>query len=704
LTRATLPDTLGGNAAMGNGRFNFLRALRLAGRQKVESHARWLRLWPLPVAGVLVWLKLWLVSAQPILAFGGAGHDDRLFVNLANCLAKGEWLGNYNELTLAKGCFYPVWIALMAKMKLPLPASQHLLYLIGVLTVVAAVRPLCGRPSRLLLLGAVLWLNPATYTMQVLRVVRETIYPALTLLVIAGTVGTALRLQAGRWRGLVPWLLLATVALGAFWQTREEGVWILPVFAVVVAFALLAQWRSRAPRWWLRGLACAFPLLAIPCSDAIVAWKNRAAYGIPVSVEFRAHDFLAAYGALTRVRSKPVGLRVPVSKEARARIYAVSPAFATLRKHLEGKVGAGWALSTRGQCPDVPEGEIGGGWFMWAFRDATARAGYYASGTKAMQFYRQLASEIDAACEKHQLDCRSARASMLPPWQPGYGKALLATFLKAIPAIVGFDGVRAGPQPSGGNRKTQILFEKMTNGRVAPLSSLSDLRVQGWVVGRSGIPSLAAVAADGLRMEPIPWLPSPDVGEAFRASGMDYPHVDNARLDLVVPRGTSIEIKHDGLTKSVALEKRGRSAAGPELHYNLETVTPTDQVSAPSERMAARVRTLIRITKAYQLTMPIFAFVALVAFSVQCLRMVRRREIRWSCAIAAGLLGIIVTRLALLSMIDISSFQAIEPLYLSSAYPAVILFVYLAIEEGWRSWGEWRAARAAAATATAPRS
>ncbi len=532
-------------------------------------------------AAGLILLKLWLVSAQPIIAIGRALYDDRLFLNLAHNLLGGAWLGPFNELTLVKGCFYPIWIALVARLGIPLLLSQHLLYLLAVVAMVAAVRPMGYGRWRLLVLGGVLWFNPGTYTFQVLRVIRQGIYPALTLLVIAGFVGTLLRARTESWRALGPWLLLSAPSLAAFWQTREEGVWLLPFLAGVVAFVVGRQWWVRAPRGWSSALACVIPLLAIPCSDGIVALINKAHYGIAVTVELKSHGFTAAYGALTRVKPKHLLPGAPVSKEARELIYPVSPAFATLEPLLEGPVGKAWGPVGRAVWPDLKAGEIAGGWFVWAFREAVARAGDYASGRKAMGFYRRLASEVDSACRAGKLDCLPARASMMPPWVPGYGKALLKTFSGAALFTVSFDGVSADPTPSVGDDSTLALYRDLTHDRIAPRGTFPDVRAQ----------------------------------------------------------------------------------------------------SSASERAAENVRLLDRVIELYRVVMPILAGLALFAFIVQIVEAIRKRTIAEIWVVQAGLLGAWVALLLLLSLLDVTSFPAIDPLYLSAAYPVLIVLVLLALFE-----------------------
>ena len=45
-------------------------------------------------AAVLTALKIWLTRGQALFAIGPATADDRLFLNLAAALLRGEWLGS----------------------------------------------------------------------------------------------------------------------------------------------------------------------------------------------------------------------------------------------------------------------------------------------------------------------------------------------------------------------------------------------------------------------------------------------------------------------------------------------------------------------------------------------------------------------------------------------------------------------------------
>ena len=133
--------------------------------------------------------KLFLTYSQKLTAFGNAFHDDRLFLNLATNLVNGTWLGTYNSLTLAKGPMYPMWIATISEVGIPLLLAQQLLYICAGLVLILALRRLVTNNLVLTLIYSLYLFNPITSGGCVTRVIREGIYPALTILVVACMIG-----------------------------------------------------------------------------------------------------------------------------------------------------------------------------------------------------------------------------------------------------------------------------------------------------------------------------------------------------------------------------------------------------------------------------------------------------------------------------------------------------------------------------------
>lgn len=380
------------------------------------------------IAAGLALVRAWLGAALPIFAIQASSHDDSLFLSLAQEIAQGRWLGAYGRLTLAKGPLYPAWVALTTTAGVPLIAAQQVLYVLACGAFVAALAPVVrGRGWRLALLGALLF-QPAGFAAQVAnRVVREGIYPALTLLALAAVAGTALRLSSVRTAAVGG--ALAGIALGALWLTREEGVWILPAAGILAA----APWMWDGPRPSLRawGAALASAVAAFALSWGAVAATNSSHYGVFATNDLSSGAFARAYGALTRVEHARRRRFVPVPAEVRQRLYAVSPAFRELEPHLEGRLLAFWGRGS--SCPVVNVcDDIGGGWFVWALRDAAQLARRSRSAGDAAGYWDAVATEVNAACDAGRLPCGAPRASVVEPWRWQYAGPVVDAWADAL--------------------------------------------------------------------------------------------------------------------------------------------------------------------------------------------------------------------------------------------------------------------------------
>ena len=446
------------------------------------------------VGVALVLVKLWLVGAQTVCAIGPAEHDDRLFLNLARALLRGEWLGHYYHLTLAKGPMYPMWIAGSFLAGVPLFTSQHLLYATMCALLVAAMRPLL--PGRWLgfLIFAVLLFNPMTFEAAVHgRIIRQDIYHSFALGTLAGLVAMHAR-RSEPMRKLVWWAVLLGGSFAAFWLTREEGVWILPLVVTLWAWLLIGAWREDRKRFVPRCLFLLSPLALFFGAVTTVCALNLHYYGVFATVEFKAAPFKDAYGALGRVTPLKWRPYIPVQREVRERIYAVSPAFAELRPYLEGETGEAWAGPGAAMTGIPPEErEIAGGWFMWALRDAVELAGHGRTGADAMAYYRKLADEVNAACDDGRLAAGPRHSGFVPVWNPGYGPMLRVSLARATKFFLTFDGFNVVPVRSIGPPDKLILFADLTRERLSPEQGMvSPYPQQRWL-DRVRLPILAGI-------------------------------------------------------------------------------------------------------------------------------------------------------------------------------------------------------------------
>lgn len=361
--------------------------------------------------------KLVLVSSQTLSFFPS---DDYFFIKLANNIIGGSWLGAYDQNTLAKGPFYPLYIAVMFFSGIPLLISQQLLYIAACATFIIAVRGLVKKPLALFIIYLVLLFNPmSTSSPYMTRVLREGIYHSLTIFTVSCAIGLLVENDRSL-RKLVLWSIGLGLSLSFFWLTREEGIWLLPSVLIIAGFAMVRIWPKRTEDRVKRLSLCVLPFVIWFFFLGTVASLNKAHYDVFRITDFKSRPFISALKALMRVKPAEWDPMLPLPAEARERIYKVSPAFLELKPFLEGGPARSWrSFSCRllGICDD-----IGGGFFMWALRSSVAMAGFYNSAKDADNYYMRLTGEINRACADKKLDCQSEKTSIsiLPPMNAYY--------------------------------------------------------------------------------------------------------------------------------------------------------------------------------------------------------------------------------------------------------------------------------------------
>ncbi|MBS0662176.1 MAG: hypothetical protein JSR48_02855 [Verrucomicrobia bacterium] len=475
-------------------------------------HRPWLE--PAMLLG-LVALKLGLASDLHLAVLPEARHDDLLFVAQAQSLREGNWLGAFDELTLAKGPVYPLFLAAVGWSGWPLLRVETLVHALAVILLVRALRPLLPSPAARLLLGALLLFDPHTLSgAAVGRMLRSGLQPALTLLTVAGFIGLATRIR-GPGAAAFAWSLLAGISLALFWHCREEGLWLLPSSALLLAVAVVAAWRAGALGRGRRLLIAILPLGLFLASGEALRAVNRQAYGSAITVDVRDGSFPAAYGALLRVTPDHFAPRVPVSQATRRRAYEASPAFAELRPYLEGEIGRRWADISQGAEPDASAtGEIQGGWFQWALRESAAAAGHYRTAADANAYWARVARELNAAADAGRLPAGPRRSGFVPPWNQARLAPLLRGLGRACAVAATWSDFSVQFPPRAVPAATRTAVEAITHERVATSLSpatrrtaarltLADLyRWAGWPVAVLTLVSVAAALLRARRETP----------------------------------------------------------------------------------------------------------------------------------------------------------------------------------------------------------
>ncbi len=413
---------------------------------------------------VLTAVKLWLVAGQRIFAIGPAFHDDRLFVELAEHLVNGRWLGPYNQFTLAKGPMLSFFIAAAFKLGVPLLFAQQVLYAAASATLTRSLRPWLRTGAAAFAFYALLLWNPMSYEAENLsRVMRQNVYTPLALFCVAGLVTLFTRRRESARRQAYAGAL-AGLAFGCFWLTREESVWFMPAVGLLLLAPALALRAEFAARWRALAAGAGGFVVAALLPLLFVSTMNLRNYGWFGTVEFRAPEFNAAYGALMRPITGPELKQVPVTRQMREAAYELSPAFAKLRPYLEGDVAEHWIERTLYPAADK---QIRGGWMVWALRDAVREAGLAPDAGAAMRYYQQVADELNAACDSGRVPARPRRSGFVPPLGPELVRPVIDDTITYSAFFFLFRDFSAGSPNSVGDYADLKPFRNMVGTRLS---------------------------------------------------------------------------------------------------------------------------------------------------------------------------------------------------------------------------------------------
>ncbi|MEO8267601.1 MAG: hypothetical protein ABI706_19030 [Ilumatobacteraceae bacterium] len=416
-----------------------------------------------PWAAMVV-AKLWLVGGQRLTAYGSLTIDDQWFVQRASWISAGQWLGPWEAHVVIKQPGYPLFIAAMHALGLPLLLAHQLLYVLAIAVTIVAVRPLVRGRRRRMLAFALLVFNPMTMNTPIsARVDRSGVYPALTILLLACLVGLVSTCDRPR-RSTVLWAVSASLSVGALWVVREEWLLLLPALLFGLATAIARLMRAPIPP--MHRVVSALGVACIPLTIAFgtvwVEHVNDSHYGVSIT-NVEQTSMSAGLGPMFRVDPATTFDQFPITAETRELMYAISPMFASLRSEIEGG-GASPFSSIR------PDGvrDLGGQVFQWVVLDAIGATGQATTATRLQETFRAIADEINSACGDGRLQCGAPHRGIAPAWKWSRLPGLVARTFTGLRHTVDLSAFSAQSPDGNGTAADRALFSRMTGEPLAP--------------------------------------------------------------------------------------------------------------------------------------------------------------------------------------------------------------------------------------------
>jgi hypothetical protein len=651
-------------------------------------------------------VSLALRGSLPVSAEGYLLHDDALFVRLAQSIASGAWLGPFDSLTLAKGAFYPLFVALAHMLSLPLPVAEQLVYLAATAAIALVLARASGSRNVAVALFVLLALDPWLFHPVLTRVIREALYMSLAL----GLVALAMLIMFAPSKRLT-WqraalLVGAGLVFAAYAFTREELEWLMPALMLIVVVGLLrsgvafvrdakapgkhglwalmnARSRSYAFGFIVQGAIFIAGVYAL--AGAFIA-MNHLHYGTDLANEFRAGAFPRAYGALQRIEPREWSRYMMFDETVAAEAYEVSPAARELRPAFDGENGRMWRnIGCRALALDPCPKAYARGWFMWALRDAALLAGHYKSETDAQAYFARLAAEIDAACDGERIKCGPARTTMAPPFDARYVAPWLSSLGYSLAILAHMDGVEVGAVASKGRPDQIASFAKM----VGPTAPGAPLILEGWVASRECVPMVSVMDEGGkATLARATYERADDIIAHFAKAGATVPAT---RFHITTDcKGETCRLAFSGCAP---IESQKLDTIAPGWLTNTgEVLVRIDSKSNEASTAPVGAATLAyalmwTLGQIYRLLVPLLLLAGVAGTIVAAIAWRKLKEHAALATLAFASLTAILARAAVIAAFDVTSAYAVNPLYLAPAAPFTLVFGVVASYLGWRIIG-----------------
>ena len=642
-------------------------------------------------------LKEFLVYNLPIMAVPKGIHDDWIMVHMADALRSGQWLGEYNDLTLTKGMFFPLYLAVLNFLRLSYLSVSALLYTVSCMIFVYALRPLLKKYWACFTLYLALLWNPVSYSVQAFqRVYRNSISYIQVLLIFGGLLALWLRRKEPVKKQIL-WLLTAAVGMVTFFYTREDAIWVEPfllVFLLVYLGTMFFSWKKEHRREYVgKAVLVLLPFLSVWGAGQLIAQENDNHYNIRLTNELQKGGFAEMYKSMMAVKPEEDIPGVTMTREKIARMCDECPTLEKLEPYIQSS-----RLYWAGSGENEKDWEVRDGWVFWIFRTALAQAGYYTDGETVNQVCLQIRDELEAAMDEGRLTRQATMPSTyMSPWREGYLGDLFGALGKAIAYTTTYDEMEtlvylySEPDENGGIP----LFERMTGDKAVWYES--DLvEMAGWYASYEGMEgvTLQAEATDGTVLGTAEFTESDDIAAYLAGQGIEAPGSEKCRFSLKLsvkdkPQTVYLKAYRNGtLLDSYELSEDLTRVENGASCLNLDWYWDVPERHGFLAKIHYKGVLLNGVRQVYHYTGVAAAAAGALAYLALCVRMLKRRLQKvkdedgrdlsvW--LVLSALLASYFVLLGGISYSEISGWNAILYWYLSGAYPIMIAFEALAV-------------------------
>lgn len=366
--------------------------------------------WCIGLAIVVVRLVSWKGKGIPLVDMG---LDDNLYLDLAK---NWYWSRNYDRLSFVRPPGFPLWIALVNFVGLPLAISLKALYLSGGLMMARAGFRL-AIPTYLVLTAFGLFAFQPTVLPILLRITPDGFYASIAIHALAQA---GFHAASDTVRGKNIHASLFGFLIGVLILTRDEYLIAVGMLLLFITLSYLVPLVAKSTKVIRIG---SIGLLIICCASPVfvVLLANKLKFDVLAISQFTTSGYNSMYRAALSVDREKKVKGVPITLEALERVYETCPSWRSISDDLNAEaklVSRSTAYFTRDPV------EIGAGAFPWAILKVISANGQFESQKSAEKFLHSLGDEIAKAQEAGLLGSRNLLFSLVDPdwefWLPDF--------------------------------------------------------------------------------------------------------------------------------------------------------------------------------------------------------------------------------------------------------------------------------------------
>ena len=639
---------------------------------------------------LIVIVKQVLVANLPIYILAHAKQDDTLMVDMAMNMMTGNWLGEYNELIFTKGIMFPLFLVIGHFLGMSYISFQTIIYTLSCLFFIYSIKDFIK--SKWILFGIFVCLvfNPVSFANNtLLRVYRNGITMSQVLIIMGSYIG--MYMNRTDKKNVAFFSIFAGIGFSSMYHTREDAFWIMPFMLVVTIILISLLIKDKKKEILKTGKKLLFlyvlPFIIMSVVTNIISYINYCNYGIYTYNELNDSNFTKCMKALYSVKPNEEIEYVSNTKEKLERIAEVSPAFAEITEKMFNENYSYYDSYDR----KPGDGEVEDGWFFWLLRESVIETEGYSDAKTINEYYARVADEINLAIKEGKLEEQATMpSSLMPPWRNGNFGKLFSAFGEEIGFILNYDAVEISLKNSVIDKKYNSYenFKIITKGE--GYLPEKEVQVSGWY---------ANIYTEDIEIE----VQDENNNVLYRFAELqndiilrDY---INTRFDInhsgKVNYYGKFNISRDVEKMYIVIKNNSEEILKQEIN-NEETVNIEDengsllQITKPAytnklkdvlaENAVIKLNKILEIYKKTGVITFVIGFVLFVYYIIKFIVVLIKKKVEENIDLLNTvliLLGILLTVVVLMFGVaynHIASCDSITYMYLSGAYPIVIMF------------------------------